>query len=71
MSKKLGGGATSPRRKAVWVSEFHHRAVNVCASIEGVTSGEFLERILGRYISENRNLHKACKEIKGANQFVA
>lgn len=56
MPKKLKGGATVPRKSALWVQEYYHTAVGFCSRAMGVSAGEFVEAALDAYIAGQAGL---------------
>jgi len=56
MPKKLKGGATVPRKSALWVQEYYHTAAGFCARATRVSVGEFVEAALDAYIASQSEL---------------
>ena len=56
MPKKLKGGATVPRKSALWVQEYYHTAAGFCARATGVSVGQFVEAALDAYIARQAEL---------------
>lgn len=69
MPKTLKGGATIPRKSALWVQEYYHSTAGFCARALGLSVGEFIEQAIDHFIDTHKELaplKPALKSMKEA-----